>query len=151
MVALCVFFSMAPDLDFVVALFTRDIYGYHNQASHSIWVGLVVCLLATACMHRWLQGIGPARLFVVLSLCYQLHLVMDWMTRGRGVMLFWPFTSERYSSPVLLFYGVRWSEGLFSVRHGITLLNELLFVVLLILLACRRRCDERDRGCRMNL
>ena len=47
-------------------------------------------------------------------------------------MLFWPLSSHRFSSPLLLFYGVRWSDGLFSIHHLSTVLNELLFALVLL-------------------
>jgi inner membrane protein len=66
--------------------------------------------------------------FFLVLLCYQLHILADFLTFGRGVMLFWPLTEERYTSPILLFYGVHWSQGLFSLKHLWTLVSELAFV-----------------------
>ena len=55
-------------------------------------------------------------------------LFMDYFTIGRGVMLAWPLSSERFAPPFHLFYGLRWSHGLISELHWITLLSELFFV-----------------------
>ncbi len=50
---------------------------------------------------------------------------MDAFTIGRGVMILWPFSIDRYASPVSLFYGVHWSDGWVSVRHLWTMVTEL--------------------------
>ena len=49
---------------------------------------------------------------------------MDLFTFGRGVMLVWPFLPDRIEPPVYLFYGLRWSEGLASPWHLVTLMTE---------------------------
>ena len=36
---------------------------------------------------------------------------MDFFTVGRGVNPFWPFSLERFASPVPVFYGLHWSYG----------------------------------------
>ena len=56
---------------------------------------------------------------------------MDFFTIGRGVMVFWPLSLERFASPVPLFYGLHWSDGYLSERHLITLVTELGFLFLL--------------------
>jgi membrane-bound metal-dependent hydrolase YbcI (DUF457 family) len=39
--------------------------------------------------------------FVVLLASYEMHVIMDYFTvGGRGVMLFWPLTLQRFESPV---------------------------------------------------
>jgi inner membrane protein len=48
-------------------------------------------------------------------------------------MLFWPFTQQRFSSPVTLFYGLHWSKGLFSIDHVWTVLTEGLFIAVVLL------------------
>jgi inner membrane protein len=57
---------------------------------------------------------------------------MDWFTKGRGVMLFWPVSSQRILPPFNLFYGVRHSEGLFTHHHMITLATESLTLLPLL-------------------
>jgi hypothetical protein len=51
----------------------------------------------------------------------------------RGVMAFWPLSSERFISPVLLFYGLHWSEGIFSGKDLWTIVNETNFVLITLL------------------
>jgi peptidoglycan/LPS O-acetylase OafA/YrhL len=48
-------------------------------------------------------------------------------------MLFWPLSAARFESPVKLFYGLHWSDGLVSVKHIWTLLNELAFALIAVL------------------
>ena len=57
---------------------------------------------------------------------------MDLFTIGRGVLLFWPFSSQRFSFPLKLFYGLHWYDGWLSLRHMWTLLTELGFVVVIV-------------------
>ena len=62
---------------------------------------------------------------------------MDYFTVGRGVLAFWPFTAERFSAPVPLFYGLRWSEGWVSPRHVWTVLTEVPFAAVVVYAATR--------------
>jgi hypothetical protein len=80
----------------------------------------------------WRKRSGFVYWFGLVLLCYQLHIVLDFFTVGRGVMLFWPLSVVRFSSPIKLFYGLHWSEGFISIQHIWTLLNELGFTVLLV-------------------
>ncbi len=129
---LVLFFSMAPDLDSVVGIIAGDFGAYHNQASHSLLFGLVFCLLATPVAVRLVKGLAPRAMFALIYACYALHVLMDTMTYGRGVKLFWPITDERFMSPVLIFYGVRWSDDLSSSRHLITVANEVAFALVVL-------------------
>ena len=52
---------------------------------------------------------------------------MDYFTIGRGVMLAWPFSSDRFSPPFPLFYALYWHEGLTSPKHMVTVTSELGF------------------------
>lgn len=128
--------SLLPDLDSVLGLLLGDFGRYHNNASHSLFVGLaiavVVGLLAVSSGRAgFLQG------FFVALACFQLHVIMDFFTVGRGVMAFWPLTAQRFSSPLPLFYGLRWSDGWFSQRHLWTVLTEVPFAVAIAFAACR--------------
>jgi inner membrane protein len=113
-------------------LVVEDMGRYHNHFSHSLLFGvavaLVVMLLAGICRAR-----RPGHWFLLALVSYWLHILMDWMTPGRGVMLFWPFTQQRFSSPVTLFYGLHWSKGLFSIDHVWTVLTEGLFIAVVLL------------------
>ncbi|HMP89141.1 MAG TPA: metal-dependent hydrolase [Kiritimatiellia bacterium] len=126
-VGVCVLFSMAPDFDLIAGFLLRDIGAYHNQFTHSPAFGIAACLLLTPLIKWLLPGYTLSRTFGLLFLCYGLHIFMDFLTYGRGLKLLWPISEERFRPPVLLFYGVRWSDGLFTAKHFITLANELVF------------------------
>lgn len=119
--------SLLPDLDAIPGILSGDFAAYHNNSTHSLAMALPAALAVGGLV--WLRGrAGFTFWFTTALVCYQLHVIMDYFTLGRGVMLLWPFSGERYSSPILLFAGVAWSDGLVSSRHLWTLLGELVFV-----------------------
>jgi len=134
--------SLLPDLDSILGIMTGDFGKYHNNLSHSLFVGLVVALAAggvaaASGRARFLAGFGIA------LACFELHVVMDYFTVGRGVMAFWPLTSERFLAPVPLFYGLRWSDGWVSPRHVWTVLTEVPLAVVVVF-AARRWVPAND-------
>lgn len=118
--------SQLPDLDAILGFLRDDMGAYHNQASHSMFTGMAVALILGLGMRWWLKG---NYLFWVglLFATYTLHLLLDMLTHSRGIMLFWPFSTQRFLSPVLIFYGLRWSHGLWSTSHIWTVISESLF------------------------
>ena len=119
-------FSILPDLDAIPGLLTGNLPAYHNQITHTIAFGLGSCLAASA-LRRILPNAPSFRnTFALTSAAYGLHLLMDWFTPGRGLMLFWPLSHQRFASPFPLFYGLRHSDGLLSSRHIITFASESL-------------------------
>ncbi len=135
----CLFAAMLPDIDSVVGILAGDLGKYHNQFTHSLFFGSVVTFVAG--MALWICRYNRpwhAALFVLAS--YWVHLGLDWFTHGRGVKLFWPFLEDRFLSPVIIFFGVKWSDGLLSSRHWITAANEVgvILVIWIVYLAVRR-------------
>jgi len=124
--------SLLPDIDSVAGFLLGDFGRYHNSGSHSLFVGLAVAL-AIGGLVWWIKRSGFVDWFVLAVLCYQFHIVLDFFTVGRGVMLFWPVSPARFESPVKLFYGLHWSDGVVSVNHIWTLLSELGFAALAVL------------------
>jgi hypothetical protein len=124
-------FSLLPDLDSVVGVAAGDFGRFHNNASHSLFVGLAAALGFAAVMRR-LRGKGFAYLFGVSLLCYSAHIFMDSATWSRGVMALWPLTDQRFLFPLTLFYGLHWSNGFLSMRHLITIFTETMFAMLLL-------------------
>jgi membrane-bound metal-dependent hydrolase YbcI (DUF457 family) len=120
--------SLLPDLDVLPGLVFGDLSAWHNQASHGLVVASAMAGLAAVALKtrfrdrswRWAAAVAGAGL--------GMHLLMDWFSYGRGLMLFWPFSEARYSAPLTIFYGVRHSEGLASVHHLATLANELAWI-----------------------
>jgi len=125
-------FSILPDFDAVAGILAGDIGRYHNQGTHSLVVGLLVALLFAVLLARGRMHAFKAW-FPPLLLSYELHVLMDVVTLGeRGVMLLWPLSSARFDVPFTLFYGVRWSEGIFAWQHLVTLATEALFALLVL-------------------
>lgn len=129
-VAVMLALSLLPDLDAVPGLLLHDMGRYHNNISHSLAATLLFASLAGVI--AGLLRRGGLKWFLVALSCLGLHLLMDLLTWGRGVMLFWPFSGERILPPVKLFYGFHWSEGLFSARHGWTVLTEGALILAVI-------------------
>ena len=92
---------------------------------------LVLAFLIAGLFHRmyrtnfWLS-------FLICLVSYDLHIVMDMMTAERGVMIFWPFTQNRFTFPIKVFYGVQWGLGWFSLWHLWTVFTEALFVLVVV-------------------
>jgi len=117
--------SLLPDADAAIGILAGDLGSYHNQLMGSP----AFAVLAAVAVGLAARGLGGSfgRWFALGLVCYQLHVLMDYLTIGRGVKLLWPLSGERFSPPFELFYGLRWSDGLVSVRHLWTLASEVLF------------------------
>jgi inner membrane protein len=124
--------SMLPDLDIIPAVIFRDMKAYHNNVTHSLLSGVPVALLIAAMFHRTYQS-RFWLWFLICLLSYDLHVVMDALTAERGVMMFWPFTQARFTSPVKVFYGLQWGLGWVSIWHLWTIFTESIFSLVLIL------------------
>jgi inner membrane protein len=115
--AVAAFAGIAADLDFLPGLLIGDPSRYHHWATHSlvavlVFVGLVAPLAPAA------LGSLPRRV-VILGAAYGSHLVLDLLTvhlRVPGIPLLWPFSSEVFLSPVVLFpridHGASWGAFL---------------------------------------
>lgn len=122
--------SILPDLDAGVGIVLGNMARYHNNFAGTPGFGLAVALaFGTVAWMFCRSAFRPT--FLLTFLLYGLHVFMDFFTVGRGVMVFWPISSERIQPPFHLFYGLRWSDGIFSERHLITLVTELGFVLVL--------------------
>lgn len=133
--------SFLPDIDFLPGLLVGHFDQFHNTISNSLFSGLLVALLFGILL--WLKERRHFMFwFTFTLLCYELHVIMDYFTLGRGVMLFWPFTAERFQPAFNLFYGLHRSDGWLSVRHLWTLLTETIFSTV-ILFALRLTREDR--------
>lgn len=132
LLALVIGLSLLPDVDSVLGLITGDFGRYHNNLTHSLFLGLFIAgiigvIAAITRRYRFADG------FLLTLAGYSLHVVMDFFTYGRGVMALWPLSSERFASPIPIFYGLHWSQGVVSPRHLVTVATEMVFVLLVIL------------------
>ena len=139
--------SFLPDADVVPGVLSGDLGRFHNAATNGLVVGLAAAWLAAgaAIVFRSPQ----ARFWFGITLAsYWGHILMDAFTPGRGVMLLWPFSTERYSSPLPLFEGLHRSEGPLSASHLWTLGSELAFAAFLLSMvgAWQRHRKRRPAG-----
>jgi hypothetical protein len=124
------FLSMAPDLDSVVGLLTNQMGRFHNNWTHSIVICIAISVIGAVVMNLIVRNFTLC-LAATFS-CSSLHIIMDFFSYGRGVMLLWPLTDHRFKPPFYIFMGLHWSEGVWCPLHLLTLVNELLFVAILI-------------------
>jgi len=139
-IVLCLFVSILPDFDFLPGMFFNDPGGWHGSFSHSI-TACIVLACAVYCFCRFVAKRPDAlKISVLTATVYGMHILMDFFTDGRGIMLLWPL-KKRFVSPVSLFTGLKWSEPLNSVGHFWTVLNEGAFVagMLMVFYAIRMR------------
>lgn len=123
--------SLVPDLDSVPGILLGNFGRFHNDFANSLIFGLAIALIIGAVV--WLRQRSGFKSWVTVALIsYELHVLMDFFTVGRGVMLAWPFLVDRFEPPVKLFYGLHWSEGLMSPMHLWTLVTELAFVTAML-------------------
>lgn len=125
-------FSMLPDIDSIMGILIGNFGQYHNNATHSLIVGLLVAVIAGGVAGLF-STYSFRIIFLVTLLSYEIHILLDFFTISRGVMAFWPLSQERFVSPQALFYGLHWSDGLFSIRHIWTFLTESATAMLIIL------------------
>lgn len=118
--------SLLPDFDALLGIIMGDFGKYHNHLSHSFALGLGASLLITV-LYASRLALPKTTMFLMLFSAYSLHILMDAATVTRGVMLLWPISENRFATLLPLFYGVRWSEGIFSTLHLITIITETLF------------------------
>jgi inner membrane protein len=133
LLAITVVFAMLPDFDALLGLIAGDIGRFHNHGTHSLVIGLVISVLAAVILRVW-KKYSFFPWFLVLLISYESHVILDYFTwGGRGVMLFWPLSPERFMPPFTIFHGVRWSEGVYTTEHLWTVASELLIVLLIFL------------------
>ena len=146
-----VFALLAPDADIALGLiFQRGPFALHGGPTHSLvlaplfglfWAGVLWgCLFREEAARRamdwrWLWVLGTA--------AFASHVFMDWLTPGRGVGMFWPINEHRVGSPIKLFVGVEHSNWRDWHHHGLTVMTETGFALLMAaagwaLSRCRR-------------
>lgn len=67
-------------------------------------------------------------------LAHTSHVLIDALTWGPGVQMFWPLTDARFTAPFHIFWGVRHSVNAPAHWHLITVANDLAFAVVVWLI-----------------
>ncbi|KKL06358.1 hypothetical protein LCGC14_2596820, partial [marine sediment metagenome] len=116
-------FAIGPDLDYLIRLFTGWIPGgepvlnifYHRGATHSIFFPLILVLIGISVIlfnyykneiQLKTDSINLTRLigysFILASLFWIMHLILDIDSAEGGMLLFWPFDDGVYQPKVLI-------------------------------------------------
>jgi inner membrane protein len=128
------FLSLLPDLDALFGVLLGSFARRHNNISHSVTFGVLAGVIA-GLIARVTDRHAFFRWFSISFVSYSLHLLLDYWSTRRGLLLLWPLSGRRFVAPVKLFYGFRWSEKLVSRHHVRTVVTELLFALLVVTLA----------------
>lgn len=120
--------SLAPDADaigFVFGIRYGDSFG-HRGATHSLVMAALVGLLAYAFAQR--RSLPPARTAAFAGLVALSHPLLDTMTYGGGLgcALLWPFSDERFWSPLRFIPISPIGAGLLSARGARVVGAEIL-------------------------
>ena len=132
LLGLFLFLSMIPDLDALVGMITGDMGRFHNQQSHSLFIGAVVAILFALIASRMIREVSLRKWFFLTLGCYEIHILMDYVCYGRGVRILWPVIPDRFPAPVEIFNGLHWSYGWWHPAHLTTIKEELLFAIILL-------------------
>ena len=93
----CIALAVFPDVDVV--------FGVHRGPTHSL--GAVVLVILVTGGFAWWRGLPAVLVAASCGLAYASHLGLDWLGKDsrtpRGIMLFWPWSSEYYTSGMDLF------------------------------------------------
>lgn len=142
--------AIAPDLDFVPGLLLGQPALYHQGATHSLVVGLVVALAAAVV---GMPGWERKSVFLLVLAAWSSHLLLDLCGPDQrlpyGLPLLWPLGAQHFLSPYPLLPGMRhaghthadtkqWLAGIFSLYNVMALAVELAVVSPFVWMARRR-------------
>lgn len=126
--------ALLPDADvMLVALGTCDAGACgHRGASHSLPLALAIGLIAGYVAHRLRWPV--VRTMLATTFAVASHAVLDVLgAGGRGLPLFWPFSSARFVSPIRIFPDAPRGLALLSRPGAIDLAIEFaVFLPLMI-------------------
>ena len=123
-----IFIAAAADFDFIPQLMTGN--DYHRGLTHSLIFTLGVSLImGVISCSRWKSSFKAG--FGLTFVLYGSHLVLDFVSAGRGIKFFAPFTEQFFHSPFVLFPGVHYSRGFFHYTHLFPIGYELIVCTLL--------------------
>ena len=150
--------ALLPDFDFLPGLVVGAPARFHQGASHSLLFALAAGLVGMLVVR--IDGLSPRRIFAVLTTAVASHLALDYFVLDRrppsGLPLLWPFSDERFISPVPLLLGVQhaqsaddsiavWLGAILSRDNVYSLALEVAWVLALLAagrLAVRPRTSE---------
>lgn len=75
--------SLLPDVDSLAGFLLQDFGRYNSGLSHRLFAGLVVALLIGGLAWSAKRS-GFAGRFAAALVCYELHIILDFVTVGRG-------------------------------------------------------------------
>ncbi len=145
LVVFCVLVTNLPDLDFLPGWLAGEPNLFHRGGSHSIFVALVVGVVAGLVA----KLTGKGKFIPVASaafVLYGLHLVLDLFcvdnSTPRGFQMLWPLNDDYYIAPMTIFGDITRSpvaaeffQSLFSAHNFRAVINEIvLFLPPLMLL-----------------
>jgi membrane-bound metal-dependent hydrolase YbcI (DUF457 family) len=135
-VAAVLFAANLPDLDYLAVLGGREaMERLHQGAVHSIgFVAAAALPLAWALRRR----LGFRRAWLLLAGAGLTHLLLDLAVVDRkppiGFPFFWPFSAERFHSPITMFPGID-RVSILGMRNLKELLVELAWCIPSLLVA----------------
>jgi inner membrane protein len=119
LLAACIVFAIAPDLDFLPGIAAGQPALHHQGASHSVFVGLGLSVIAA--LLCWRGRVLRLRAAAALFAAYASHLVIDLFGPDRrppiGIPLFWPVSDATFLSPLTLLPGIQHASAT-STRVG---------------------------------
>lgn len=121
-----VFAATAADFDFIPQLLTGELY--HRGLSHSLVFAFGFSTLFGLIIS---SGWKSYRKWVwFTAILYSSHLFLDFLGEGRGIQLFYPLNGY-WRSPIVIFPGIHYSEGIWNTGHLFPLVFELVYSALL--------------------
>lgn len=126
-----------PDLDMLPGvLLLGDPKAFHRQATHSLFmaivVGVIAALLVKRHRNRLWWGVWATGL-------YAGHICLDFLVEDSGVQAFWPLSKDFFHSYFALFAGFNYSQPgqstvatLFSLHNFLTVTREIIIILPLI-------------------
>ena len=107
--ALCVGFSVLPDLDFIVPMAVGRLdwaHGVHRSFTHTVFFALAVALIwfIGARLVRPRSSAARFSVAAVVLVCLLAHLALDVMnedtTAPYGISMFWPVSDRSFYAPI---------------------------------------------------
>lgn len=146
----CALAGCAPDLDIAASLIaTGHPTTWHSGPTHTVAFAALVGLLAAGLLRRRPGGLALA---LAIGLATASHVLVDFLTgpdwgwhRSYGVPAWWPWITERLTSPLTVFRGVKHGSVAiwFNAHNLTTAASELIFALPVVALSWWRLSRSR--------